>query len=60
MKTDTTFDHWDTSPVKEKASYQPESYSAEEWRIVKDVERAGDDMWTYSSWVNTLDELEIG
>ena len=60
MKTDTTFDHWDTTPVQalpprvvkkemyltERGTYKPESYTGVEWRVRQSVEHDGDDSFT--------------
>ena len=46
MKTNTTFDNWDTTPVTVKRAYTPESYTAEEWDVRREVDVSGDEMWT--------------
>ncbi|AUR94159.1 hypothetical protein NVP1193O_028 [Vibrio phage 1.193.O._10N.286.52.C6] len=60
MKTDTTFDHWDTTPVQalpprvvkkgsyltERGTYKPDEYTSAEWRCRQSVEHDGDDSYT--------------
>lgn len=66
MRTDTTFDHWDTTPVQIKTKkvkgkvvgvpigcYQPDDYTGEEWRVRQSVEKVGDEMWNQSCGLDT-------
>ncbi|BAV80848.1 hypothetical protein [Vibrio phage RYC] len=47
MKTDTTFDHWNTDPVPVKYAYVPEEMTLEEYRAKMEVERDGDELFTH-------------
>ncbi len=38
MKTDTTFDHWNTTPVPVKSAYKSDAYTPSEWRTRQRVE----------------------
>ena len=46
IKSTTTFDHWDTTPVEIKRAYTPDTYSPEEWDVRNEVEVSGNEMWT--------------
>ena len=48
MKTDTTFDHWDTTPVpvvNPAYTFKPDNYSNSEWGAYQSVSRMGNDLW---------------
>jgi len=63
MKTDTTFDHWDTTPVQalpprvvknveyrtERGTYKSENYTSAEWRVRQSVEHDGDEYFAQST-----------